>query len=176
MFAESLISLVPQNSVSVLEHQSDATEAPVSCVDQPVFLIFWPILFGSVDVSEAFGCCTDSSESVVRYSNHHKRRLSNVPNPAGTTRPKLQPHSRVLVLRPLPLIQPSEQSQTIPTMPLEILAEEAHRTRGQSSERGTMSWRRVMSTASSASPSGWASDELFVLRDVRIPPGTPCFV
>ena len=46
--------------------------------------------------------------------------------------------------------------------------------RGQSSGCGTSSSRRVMSTASSASPSGWASDELFVLRDVSIPPGTPC--
>ena len=31
-----------------------------------------------------------------------------------------------------------------------------------------------MSSASSASPGGWASDELFVLRDVSIPPGTQC--
>ena len=31
-----------------------------------------------------------------------------------------------------------------------------------------------MSSENSASPSGWASDELFVRRDVSIPPGTLC--
>ena len=32
--AESVMSLVPQACVSLLEHQSDVPETPVSCVDQ----------------------------------------------------------------------------------------------------------------------------------------------
>ena len=77
--AESPVSLVPQISVPFLEHQTDATEI-VSCVDQDSVLATvcnsvsragfsgkrvlesWPILFGSVDVSEPFGCCTDSGD------------------------------------------------------------------------------------------------------------------
>ena len=45
-----------------------------------------------------------------------------------------------------------------------------------SSGCGTSSRRRVLSLASSASPSGWASDELFVLRDVSISLNTVPFV
>ena len=54
--------------------------------------------------------------TAVRYSNHHKRRLSNIPVLAGIIRPKLQqPHSRVRVLKAsLALIQSIEQNQTIP--------------------------------------------------------------
>ena len=39
--AESSISLVPRTSVFVIEHQSDVTEAPVSCVNRDsVFVAF----------------------------------------------------------------------------------------------------------------------------------------
>ena len=100
-------ALVTQICLSLLEHQSDRTEAPVSCVDQlsvfatvcnsvsrAVFsgervLELWPILFGSVDVSGAFGCCTDfgdsgtiqqpSQASLVKRSNscrNHSAALS----------------------------------------------------------------------------------------------------
>ena len=63
--------------------------------------------------------------TVVRYSIHHKRRLPNVPIPAGILRPKLQ--QPVCIQKPPP-IQSSEQCPTIPAKPLEILAEEAIRT------------------------------------------------
>ena len=149
----------------------------------------WPILFGSVDVSEALGCCSDPGDSST--IQHHRRCLPNIPIPAGIPRPKLQqPLSRVCVLKPLPpLILSTEQGPTIPAKPLEILAEEAIRTiradggeeqsetdtehedshQGAAPRSGVVS----MSSVSSPSPSGWAF-ELFVLRDVSIPPGTPC--
>ena len=121
--AEPPISLVPQSFVSLLEHQSDAPEAPV-------FM--------------------DQDSVLATVSNSVSRAVL-----------------------------------------LEILAEEAIRTiradGGEEEESSTgtehedshqvtarRSGRRVMSTARSASPSGWASDELFVLRDVSIPSGTPC--
>ena len=72
------------------------------------------------------------STTVVRLRNHHKRRLTHVPVPAGITRPRPtlpQPYSRAFVLKPLPpTIQSSQQNPMVPTKLLEILAEEAIRT------------------------------------------------
>ena len=66
--------------MSVLEHQSDVPEAPVSCVNQDSVLAtvydtvsradfsgkrvleLLPILLCSLDVSEAFGCCSDPGD------------------------------------------------------------------------------------------------------------------
>ena len=158
--------------MSLLEHQSDVIEAPVSWVDQDSVLAtvcnsvsranFLDSEASVLLMSPKRSVAAPIPATVVRHSNHHKRRLSNVPIPAGINRPKLQqPHSRVCVLKPLPpLIQSSEQSPTIPAKPSEILAEEAIRTPGQSSGCGTTSRRGVMSTASSLSPRCWASDEL----------------
>ena len=65
-----------------------ATEVPVSCVDQDSVLAtvcnsvsrtvfsgkrvleLWPTLSGSVDVSEAFGCCSDSGDSCTIQQPH----------------------------------------------------------------------------------------------------------
>ena len=74
--AETPVSRAPQTIVSVVGHQSDTTETPVqdsvSAVDCiSVFhasfsgtqvLELWPILFGVVNVSEAFGCCASSDD------------------------------------------------------------------------------------------------------------------
>ena len=64
---------------------------------------------------------------------------------------------------PVERAEPDNPSPTIPAKPMKILVEEAikrvrngYRTRGQSSASGTSSRRRVISTASSASPSCWA--------------------
>ena len=117
-------------------------------------LEFWPIILGSADASEAFGCCASSDDSGTFL------------RPPPTLQ---QRYYRACVPGPLPpLIQSSLQNSMVPAKPLEILAEEAirtvcrwtggvrngHRSRGQSSGRGTTSRRRVMSLASSTSQVG----------------------
>ena len=120
-------------------------------------LELWLILFGSVDVSETFGSCPDHDD---RGTTRQSSQTSSAkrPNSWGIFRPKLQQtHSRVCVLNPLPpLIQSSEQSPTI-SKPLEILAE----AKMENSHQGTAQRPGVVSC-----------DELLVLRDVSIPPGT----
>ena len=135
-------------------------------------LEFWPIVFGSADASEAFGCCASSDDS------------GTLLQPPPTLQ---QRYYRACVPGPLPpLIQSSLQNSMAPAKPLEILAEEAirtvcrwtggvrngHRSRGQSSGRGTTSRRRVMSLASSTSQ--WAFDDLHLFLDVGIHPDTLC--
>ena len=89
----------------------------------------WPVLFGSVDVSEAFVCCSDPDDSgtiqqpsqtaPAKRSNFSGNHSSEV---AAATLSCMCPE-------PLPLlILSSEQSPTIPTKPLEIFSEEAIRT------------------------------------------------
>ena len=132
--------MISVSRVSSLEHQSDAPETSVSCVywDSKLATVcnslsragfsgkrvleLWPILFGSVDVSEAFDCCPDADDSgAIRQSSQvsSAKRF----NSCGNIRPKLQqPRSRACVLKPLLLlIQSSELSPTIPTKLLEIL-------------------------------------------------------
>ena len=106
-----MFSLVSQACVSSLEHQSDAPEAPFSCLDQePVsradfpgkrVLELWPLLSRSGGVCDAFGACTSSDGSATIRQQLHSLR---------------------------PLIQSSEQSRTIQTKLLEILTEETIRT------------------------------------------------
>ena len=116
---------------------------------------------------------------MARHRNHHKRRLTNVPDPAGII---LSCNSHILAhvsRKPLPpLIQvelaepdgPNESfgdpcrrgHQNCPRRWKRGGIRNGHRTRGQSSRRGTTSRRRVMSTTSSPSPGCWASDELLV--------------
>ena len=79
--------------------------------------------------------------TVVHRSSHHTRRSSTVPILVGVTCQKLgQPHSRVCVLNPLPLLIQSSRPLTVAAKPLEILAAEAIRTiraDGRKEESGT---------------------------------------
>ena len=174
--------------MSVHEHQSDGTEAPlvwirtlcqrliVSPCPEPVFLVIKCLSCGqfSLDLlmspkrSVAAPCPT----TAARHRNHHDRRLSNGPVPAGITRPKVQqPYSRACVLKPpAESCGPNEavgdrvrrSHQNHPRRWRRRGVQNGHRTRRQSSGCGTSSRRRVMSMASSASPGCWTFDELLV--------------
>ena len=107
---------MPQTILFVVDHQSDFTEAPVSCVGQDVVsaadcnsvlqarfsgtqvLELRPFLFGSVDVSEALEFIAPVPTTVERQRYQHKRRLTNGPVRAAITRSKVQqPYSRACV-------------------------------------------------------------------------------
>ena len=138
----------PQTIVSVVGHQSDTTETPVSCVDQDsvsaadcisVFQAFFSLVrkcvcYGQFSsellMSPKRLAVSPVPTTVERHRNHHKRRLTNVAVPARITSPKLQqPYSRAFVRKPLPpLLQSRLQNLTVPRKPLEILAGETIRT------------------------------------------------
>ena len=93
--------------------------------------------------------------TVVRDSNHHKRRLSSLSCMCPETIAFL-------------LVERAE-----PDNPSEAVGDLGRRSHQNNPRREESSRRRVLST-SSASHSCQALDELFVLRDVSILPGTPC--
>ena len=137
--------------------------------------------------NKAFGCCPDPGESgtiqqtsqasSAKRSNFFGNHLSEI---AAAT---------LSCTCPATSASPDPVEAADPDNPSEAVGDPGRRghqnyprrrrrggvrTRGQSSGSGTSSRRRVTSTASSASPSCWALDELLVLRDVSIPLGTPC--
>ena len=108
------VSRVPQTIVSVIDHRSDTTVTHVSCVDQEyvstadsnsVFragLLVRKCLSYML-MSPRRSTLAPVPTTVGRLRRHHKRRWTNVPVPAGITRPKLQhTYSRAFVLKPLP--------------------------------------------------------------------------
>ena len=123
-------------------------------------LELWTILFGSVEVSEAFGCCTDSGDSgttqqpsqasLVERSNSFWNRSSEV---AAAALLCLCPETSASS-HPVERAEPSEavtdpgrrSHQHHPRRWRRGGVRNGHRTRGQSPGCGTSSRRRVMST------------------------------
>ena len=99
--AEARVSRAPPTTVSDIDHPCGATATCVSCVGQDSVsaadcnsvseasflgkqaLASWPILLGTVDVSEAFNCC--ASDDSACFRNHHQRLPTYVPAPAGAS-------------------------------------------------------------------------------------------
>ena len=145
---ETPVCRVPQNIVSVVDHQSDATATRVSCVDQDSV--------SAADCNSVSGervsgkqvlesCMANSPQicsclrrvqllrpptTVACLRNHHKRRATLVPAHAGITRPKFQqPYSRLPVLEAIPAtILSNQQNPLVPVRLVEILAKEGMKT------------------------------------------------
>ena len=202
------MSRAPRTCVSILDQQSDATEASVSCVDRDSassaiwnsvygtsfsgkrVLELWPILFAAVHDFGAFSCGTDPGNSGTSEQPSHAT-LINRSNSCGSQMPKIRTAAlSCMCPEPTASSDPVEQTpyscseavgnsgsrshQNDPRRWTKRGVRNGNRTRRQSLKCGTSSRRRVMSTASSASPSCCAPDEFFILRDVSIPPGTSC--
>ena len=176
---ETPVSRVPQTTVPVIGHQCDTTEKPLlvwipdsvsaadcisvfqACFSGERVLELWPTLFGSVDVSEASGCCASSDGSVTpsqpsqasldKRSSSCRNHSSEVPTAVFS---RLCPEASS-TSDPVELAEPDSS----PTKPFGNLGRRdcdnyprrwrrggirnGDRTLGQSSARGTTSRRRV---------------------------------
>ena len=143
----------------------------------------WPIPFGDVDVSEAFNCCASSDDSGTPSQQSQAslyKRSSCCSNNLSKVATTVFSYTCLEASSTYDPVQPAKSNG-----PNEAVGDghkdysrrwrrggirSGHRTRRQSSGRGTTSRRHVFSTASSASPSCWSLMSCsLVLRDVSIP-------
>ena len=117
------------NLLSIITHQSDTSETPISCVrtlcqrliaypgSKPVILVCrcwrYSQLSSELLTSPKRSVVAPVPTTVARHRNHHKASLEKRPS---IIRPKVQqPYSRACILKPLPpLIQSGRQNPTFP--------------------------------------------------------------
>ena len=171
---ETLVSCVDQGSVSTAECIS-VSQASFSGKQ---VLELWSIFFGSVDVSEAFGSCSGSGTPSPSTQASLDKRSSSCRNHSSEGATAV---FSCMCPEPVFTSDPAEPATSdglnetdgdpgrrghwnYPRRSKRGAIRNSHRTRGQSSGRGTTWWHRVMSTASSALPVCSAFDELLVFR------------